>query len=120
MYDNLLKKRLHKIKECTIDSVVSSSSNVRFICNFEGNLLYFDKELLKSDDKYNGLSSNSLLEIVHPEDLNFLIEKMVDLIQEKSRSVLIETRLLNRQGQTFYSKWYMGYLRGLFYFYPVN
>jgi hypothetical protein len=120
MYNNLLKKRLQKIKECTADSVVSGNSNVRFICDIEGNVLYVDKILTNLNDKHYRFAGNSLLEIVHPEDLNVLIEKMVDLIQEKGQSVLIEPRLLNRNGQTLYSKLYMSYLRGLFYFYPLN
>lgn len=120
MYNNLLKKRLQKIKENATGSIFSHSSNVKMICDYEGNVLYLDQELLNSNNNYYGLYSDSLLELIHPEDLNVLIEKMVDLIQEKSSTVLIEPRILNSQGQSFYSKWHMGYLRGLFYFCPLN
>jgi len=120
MYNNLLKKQLQKIKKYSTVSVFSRSSNVSFICDVEGKVLFFDKNPINLNDKYYRLEGNSLLDMVHPEDLNVLIEKMVDLIQEKGQSVLIEPRLLNRNGQTLYSKWYMGYLRGLFYFFPLK
>src|SRR5690606_41998965 len=34
-------------------------------------------------------------------------------------TTLFRSRIVNSENQIFFSKWHVGYLRGLFYFYPI-
>lgn len=95
-----------------------NSKSVLLICDFEGTVVFVN-ETFRNNSCLNNLQDKSLLDFLHQEDAPVVIEQLVELLQEKKHDLSIETRIVNSENQIFFSKWHVGYLRGLFYFYPI-
>lgn len=115
-----------KAKSLDFETHQGKNSNIHFnnksvllICDFEGKVVFVNESFSESTCLRN-LQDNSLLDFLHQEDLPIVIEQMVDLLQGKTHSLTIETRFINSENQSFYSKWHVGYFRELFYFYPIE
>lgn len=97
-------------------------NRVLLICNYEGRILFLNNDFtsfegLKDDGMEN---KNSILDFIHPEDALLTIENLVSLLQEKTESVVFGARFFCHVDEYHYTKWHVGYLRGLFYFYPLD
>lgn len=99
---------------------LSQSDSVTFICDHEGLILFADKVFTHDKSVFDCLEHKLILDFIHPEDVSFVIEYMVQLIQEKTDSLIIEARFLYGENRYFLAKWHVGYLRGLFYLYPIT
>tara|TARA_R110000850_G_scaffold218852_3_gene344436 strand:- start:20753 stop:21316 length:564 start_codon:yes stop_codon:yes gene_type:complete len=95
---------------------------VLFVCDYEGIIQYqsSDFSLLEPFRDSGKESINSILDFIHPEDVLLTIENLVVLLQESVESVVFEARFLCDEEQYYYTKWHVGYLRGMFYFYPLD
>lgn len=89
------------------------------ICDFEGSIVFIN-ETFSKHIRLKNLNDNSVLDFLHQEDIPVVIEQLVYLLQGKSDSIVIETRIVASGNQNFYTKWHVGYLKGLFYFYPIE
>ncbi|MEX2350329.1 MAG: hypothetical protein WD554_05565 [Flavobacteriaceae bacterium] len=97
-------------------------NEVLLICNYEGSIHFLNNDFI-SLKRFadNGMENkNSILDFIHPEDVLLTIENLVYLLQEKTESVVFGARFLCRPDEYHYTKWHVGYLRGMFYFYPLD
>jgi hypothetical protein len=95
---------------------------VLFVCDYEGIIQYQSNDFPFHEPFGNSKkeSINSILDFIHPEDVHLTIENLVTLLQENTESLVIEPRFLCDKKQYYYTKWHVGYLRGMFYFYPLD
>jgi hypothetical protein len=96
-----------------------NKNSVLLICDFEGKVVFIDEALRQQTAGINHINE-SILDFLHQEDIPVVIEHLVHLLQGKSHSIAINARLITNDNQNFFSKWHVGYLRGLFYFYPIE
>ncbi len=92
------------------------------ICDYEGRVHFLNNSFMSAErlaDNGNE-SKNSILDFIHPEDVLLTIENLVYLLQEKKESVVFGARFLCHLDEYHYTKWHVGYLRGMFYFYPLE
>lgn len=95
------------------------AESVLFICDFEGKILLIGSPFSAIDCDFENPSKRSILDYIHPEDCYFVIEHLVALLQEKTESVVFEARFLCKKKQYKTTKWHVGYICGLFFFYPL-
>lgn len=98
---------------------IINNKSVLIICDFEGNIVFINEALRYQTDRLDH-KNESILDFFHQEDVPVVIEHLVHLLQGKSHSIAIDARLVSNDNQNFFSKWHVGYLRGLFYFYPIE
>ncbi len=96
-----------------------NKNSVLLICDFEGKVVFIDEALRQRTEGVNQ-TNESILDFLHQEDIPVVIEHLVHLLQGKSHSIDIDARFISNDNQNFFSKWHVGYLRGLFYFYPIE
>lgn len=99
---------------------LAKNKRVLFICDFEGKILSIGSPFSDIDCEFKNVLEKSILDYIHQEDIYFVIEHLVKLLQEKTDSVVFEARFLCKKNQFLYIKWHVGYLCGMFFFYPVN
>jgi hypothetical protein len=107
------------LEKSNFSKKIVNNESVLLICDFEGSIVFLD-ETFRNQTCLNNLIDNSILDFLHQEDIPIVIEQLVHLLQGKSDSIIIESRIIHSENQNFYSKWHVGYLRGLFYFYPIE
>ncbi|MEX0997788.1 MAG: PAS domain-containing protein [Flavobacteriaceae bacterium] len=93
---------------------------VLFICDYEGKILSVGSPFSDIDCEFKNVLEKSVLDFIHQEDIYTVIEHLVQLLQEKEESVVFEARFLCKKRQYQYVKWHVGYICGLFFFYPIN
>lgn len=98
---------------------IVNSKAVLLICDFEGGIVFID-ETFSKNACLDSLNDKSILDFIHPEDVPVVIEQLVQLLQGKHPNINIDTRIVTPNNQNFFTKWHVGYLRGLFYFYPIE
>tara|TARA_R110002072_G_scaffold199405_2_gene357019 strand:+ start:24619 stop:25206 length:588 start_codon:yes stop_codon:yes gene_type:complete len=106
--------------DITSSKYYTRGKSVLFICDFEGKILSVGSPFSDIDCEFKNVLEKSVLDFIHPEDIYFVIEHLVQLLQEKDESVVFEARFLCRKNQYHYIKWHVGYICGLFFFYPIN
>jgi hypothetical protein len=121
-YQPLFNKAVKSIEfpVASDEGFINQIESVIFICNHEGTILYADKDFIKNKPLFECLNGKTILDFIHPEDVSIVIEYLVQLIQERTDSFIIEARFLLSENQFFITKWHVGYLRGLFYLYPIS
>ncbi len=118
LFNKAVKSVDFPIQQDTIK--LSLTESVTFICDHEGLILFADKAFIQDKPVFDCLEHKLILDFIHPEDVSFVIEYLVELIQEKTDSLIIEARFLYGENRYILTKWHVGYLRGLFYFYPIK
>lgn len=107
------------LEKSNFSKKIVNNKSVLLICDFEGSIVFID-ETFSKHIRLKNLNDNSVLDFLHQEDIPVVIEQLVHLLQGKSDSIIIETRIVASGNQNFYTKWHVGYLKGLFYFYPIE
>jgi PAS domain S-box-containing protein len=104
--DITLRKRAEEIiiaSEEKFRSLVHNISDIITIVSANGEIQYQSasaRQIMGYEE--NGLRKRSIMEVVHPDDLQFVLTMFQSLIQNGGNSELIEFRLLNSDGQYFY------------------
>lgn len=107
-------------KEIINTRSLAKNKCVLFICDYEGKILSVGAPFSEIDCEFKNALEKSILDYIHQEDIYFVIEHLVQLLQEKTESLIFEARFLYYKNQFLYIKWHVGYLYGMFFFYPLN
>ena len=104
--DITLRKKAEEIiiaSEEKFRSLVHNISDIITIISANGEIQYQSasaRQIMGYEE--NGLRKRNIMEVVHPEDLQLVLNSFQQLIQNGGISELIEFRLLNTDGQYFY------------------
>lgn len=107
------------VENSFLSKKIINNKSVLLICDYEGSIVFIDEVLGKNICRQS-IVNKSILDYLHQEDVPNVIEQLVHLLQEKSHDILINTRFLSFENKNIFIKWHVGYLRGLFYFYPIE
>lgn len=107
------------LEKSNFSKKIVNSKAVLLICDFEGGIVFID-ETFSRNACLDSLNDKSILDFIHPEDVPVVIEQLVQLLQGKHPNINIDARIVTSNNQNFFTKWHVGYLRGLFYFYPIE
>lgn len=119
---NKVLKTLNKSDkgEIIYTSVLEKNKSVLFVCDYEGKILSVDPPFSDINCNFNNAAEKSILNYIHQEDVYFVIEHLVKLLQEKSESLVFEARFLCYENHFLYIKWHVVYFCEMFFFYPIN
>ena len=104
--DITLRKKAEEIivaSEEKFRSLVHNISDIITIISANGEIQYQSasaRQIMGYEE--NGLRKRNIMEVVHPDDLQLVLNSFQQLIQNGGISELIEFRLLNTDGQYFY------------------
>lgn len=104
--DITLRKKAEEIivaSEEKFRSLVHNISDIITIISANGEILYQSasaRQIMGYEE--NGLRKRNIMEVVHPDDLQFVLSTFQNLILKGGNSELIEFRLLNSDGAYFY------------------
>jgi|GEM_PF-3603383 len=98
----------------------AKGKRVLFICDFEGKIRSVGSPFSDIECEFKNALEKSILDYIHQEDVYFVVEHLVQLLQENEESVVFEARFLCRKNQYHYIKWHVGYICELFFFYPIH